>query len=295
VLRERLKQKRILVAPGTFDPVTALMAEGKGFEAVYISGAALANSLGMPDLGLVTLSESVNHAKRIASTVQIPVIADADTGFGKGINVMRTVREFEDAGVAAIHIEDQLVPKRCGHLPGKTLVPADEMAEKVAAAAEARRDPDFMIIARTDARNVSGLEDAIGRANLYAEAGADMIFPEALESRQEFDAFAKRVKAPLMANMTEFGRTPYIRASEFERMGYRLVIFPMTSFRVMLKAVSEAFETLMKEGTQEGLLERMMTREEFYHMIDYWRYEKLDDEIASRVSKLLKPKASQTS
>ncbi len=294
VLRDRLNASRILVAPGVFDPITALLAERKGFEAVYMSGAALSNSLALPDLGLVTLSESVAHAKRMTRAIHIPIIADVDTGFGEAINVMRTLREFEDAGVAAIHIEDQVVPKRCGHLAGKTLVEAEEMAKKLTAAVEARKDPDFMIIARTDARHVVGLEEAIDRASVYVDAGADMIFPEALESLEEFRAFAKVVKVPLMANMTEFGKTPYISVADFERIGYRFVIFPMTAFRVMLKAVKDTFEELKASGTQKKLLDRMMSRNEFYEMIDYSNYEKLDRDISDRVGAMKRKTSSST-
>jgi len=293
-LRERLRQPRILIAPGAVNPVVALMAERKGFEAVYMSGAALANSLALPDLGLVTLSESVSHARHLTRAVHVPVIADVDTGFGEAINVMRTVTEFEDAGVAAIHIEDQVMPKRCGHLAGKTLMDVDEMTKKLIAAVEARKDPDFMIIARTDARSVLGLEDAIERAKLYVEAGADMIFPEALESLDEFETFAKAVKAPLMVNMTEFGKTPYISAADFERIGYKLVIFPMTAFRIMLRSVSDALDELKDAGTQKKLLDRMMSRNEFYDMIDYWRHERLDGEISKKAGRVRKSGLSKT-
>lgn len=288
LLRRLLNRPEILIVPGAFDPVTALMAEKKGFEAVYMSGAALANSFGLPDLGLVSLAESVAHARRIARAINIPLIVDADTGFGEAINAMRAVVEFEEAGVAAIHIEDQVSPKRCGHLSGKSLIEAEEMAKKIRAAVEARSDPDFTIIARTDARHVTGLKDAIERAKLYVEAGADMIFPEALESLDEFATFAKNIDAPLMANMTEFGKTPYLSGREFQRLGYKLVIFPMTGFRAMLRTVSDTFDELKAKGTQKELLKKLMSRDEFYQLIGYWDYEKRDREIAERISRMMR-------
>ncbi len=276
----RLIKKGTVVMPGVFNASLAMLIEKCGFDGVYISGAGLSASLGYPDIGLLTMSEMVQQARYIADAVHIPVIADADTGYGEPLNVRRTVIEFEKAGVAGIHIEDQRLPKRCGHLPGKELITPEAMAQKIASAVEARRDPDFLIIARTDARGVNGLEDAIKRAHRYIEAGADMIFPEALESVDEFRRVAKEVKAPLMANMTEFGKTPYINVAEFEEMGYYIVIFPMTPFRVMMKGAEEVLMELKDKGSAERFLQRMQTREELYELLRYRDYEKMDKRIA---------------
>ncbi len=286
VLRELLKKPGIIVAPGVFNPATALLVEKMGFKAAYLSGAALTGSLAMPDLGIITLSELVEMTRYITRVARIPLIVDADTGFGEAINVVRTVRELEEAGAAAVQIEDQVLPKKCGHLAGKQLIPPEEMAKKIRAAVEARRH--ILVIARTDARGVEGLEAAIERAQLYLEAGADIIFPEALESEEEFAEFARRVKAPLLANMTEFGRTPYITVKRFEELGYKIVIFPVTLFRVAMGAMREALKVLKEHGTQKPLLDKMMTRQEFYELIGYYEYEKRDTEIARKVEELVR-------
>ncbi|MFP3313132.1 MAG: methylisocitrate lyase [Thermocladium sp.] len=283
--RERLNKDGIIIAPGVFLPITAIMAAEEGFEAMYFGGAAFSNMLGLPDLGVFTLTEMATQVSYISSTVDIPLIVDADTGFGETINVARTVRTMEDAGAAAIHIEDQEFPKKCGHLSGKRVVSMDEMIKKIRAAVDARRDENFIIIARTDARDVNGLDDAIERANAYVEAGADMIFPESLHDEEEFRTVAQRVKAPLLANMTEFGKTPYITAKRFEELGYKVVIFPVTTFRYAMGAVRKALRTLKNEGTQKSLLGDMMSREEIYQLIGYWDYEKWDRDIAEKASK----------
>ncbi|CEK19064.1 methylisocitrate lyase [Chthonomonas calidirosea] len=280
LLRARL-QKGLLVLPGVFNAITALLAEQVGFEALYLSGAGVTNSLlGMPDIALITLTEMAQQARYVARAVKLPVIADADTGYGEVLNVARTVEEFEQAGLAGLHLEDQVAPKRCGHLDGKQVIPTEEMVKKIRAAVRARSDPSFFLIARTDARSVNGLEDAIARAKRYLDAGADAIFPESLQSRAEFETFAKAVSAPLLANMTEFGKTPYLRAQEFAEMGYIMVIFPMTAFRVMMHAAREALRTLKETGTQQSLLDRMQTRKELYELLRYADYERLDREIA---------------
>lgn len=259
-----------VVLPGAFNALTARAIERAGFEAIYLSGASLANGLlGVPDIGLTTLSEATLHATRCACVTKIPIISDADTGFGGPENVARTVEEFERAGLSGLHLEDQEFPKRCGHLSGKSLVPTSEFCEKIAAAARARRDPDFLIIARTDARGVTSYDDAVARAHQYLRAGADAIFPEALQAREEFARFAKDVPAPLLANMTEFGTTPYTPVTEFAAMGYKLVIFPVTLMRVAMKAVGQALAELRQTGTQVGFLERMQTRQELYDLLDY--------------------------
>lgn len=270
IFRQLLK-KGTVVAPGTFNAATALLIEKIGFDAVYISGAGLSNGMaGIPDIGLLTMIEVVQQAGYIANAVTIPAIADADTGFGDLQNVVRTVRAFESAGVAGIHIEDQEFPKRCGHLAGKRVIPLEEMVEKIRTAWNARENPDFMIIVRTDSRAIEGLQGSIERSKKYIDAGADAIFPEALESKEEFEIFAKEVKGiALMANMTEFGKTPYISAGEFEDMGYSIVIFPLTTFRIAMKAMEEALIELKKTGTQKKFLDRMQTREELYKLLQY--------------------------
>jgi methylisocitrate lyase len=268
-LRAALREHTV-VMPGAFNALTARAIEQAGFEAIYLSGAALANSLvGVPDVGLTTLSEAVYHATRCAAVTTVPIISDADTGFGGPENAARTVEEFERAGLSGLHLEDQEFPKRCGHLSGKRLVPESEFCEKLAAAAAAKRDPDFLLIARTDARGVTSYDDAVARAHAYLRAGADMIFPEALEGREELARFARDVQAPLLANMTEFGRTPYLSVAECAALGYRIVIFPVTLQRVAMKAVIDALHTLKAEGTQRGLLDRMQTRQELYELLGY--------------------------
>jgi methylisocitrate lyase len=266
--------------PGVFNAATALLAERAGFEALYISGAGIANGVaGVPDIGLLTMDEVVRQAGYIADAVSLPCLCDADTGFGEPLNVHRTVQAFERAGVIGAHIEDQQAPKRCGHLSGKSLIAPDHMAEKVSAAAAARQDPDFLIVARTDARGVTGFDDAVARAHAYLKAGADAIFPEALSSREEFAEFARQVKAPLLANMTEFGKSPYLSVEDFAGMGYALVIFPMAAFRVAMKAVEQAYAELKATGTQQGFVGRMQTRQELYDLVRYQDYEALDRSV----------------
>jgi len=286
-LRDLIAKRDIIVAPGVFDPISALLAESVGFEALYLSGAALTGSLAMPDLGIITFSEVLDAVRRINEVVDLPLIVDTDTGFGEPLNVYRTVKELEEAGAAAVQIEDQVMPKKCGHLSGKSVVPPEEMVKKIMAAAEARRK-GMVIIARTDAREVEGLEAAIERAQLYVEAGADVIFPEALHSLEEFREFARRVKAPLLANMTEFGKTPYITVDEFREAGYKIVIFPVTTFRAAIKAIKDVLIELKQRGTQKHILDKLMTRQEFYELIGYYEYERRDSQLAERASKLLK-------
>ncbi|TAK07063.1 MAG: methylisocitrate lyase [Candidatus Manganitrophaceae bacterium] len=284
---KRLRQiieKRSIILPGAFNAFSAELIERAGFEAVYISGAGVANgAAGVPDIGLLSLTEVVTQAAYIARAVKIPAIADADTGFGEGMHLARAVETFEAAGVAGIQIEDQEFPKRCGHLPGKRLIPAKEMAQKIEAAIRARRDPDFVIVARTDARGVTDLRDAVDRARRYVDAGADVIFPEALESAEEFLRFAEKVKSPLLANMTEFGKSPLLSAEDLSKMGYRLILFPMTLFRTAARAMEEMLAVLKKEGTARGLLGQMQTRRELYEVIRYADYERLDQQLASSV------------
>lgn len=262
--------------PGVFCPLVAKLAERIGFRAVYLSGGALSAATGVPDIGLLTLTEFVDEARRIARATPLPLLCDADTGFGEALNVERTVREFEAAGAAGIHLEDQEMPKRCGHLTGKSLVPAEAMAAKIRAATAARRDPDFVLIARTDARSVSGFDDAVHRAHLYLEAGADAIFPEAMESAEEFARFAREVPAPLLANMTEFGRGPLLDAAALGDMGYKLVLYPLTAFRVAMKAAHDTLAHLHRAGHQRESVPNMLTRAELYDLLGYTTYEARD-------------------
>lgn len=269
--RELLAEPGIVVAPGAYDAITARVIASHGFPAVYMTGAGTVNAhLGIPDIALGTLTEFVENATRIADVVDQPVICDADTGFGNALNVMRTVQAFERAGVAGVHLEDQESPKRCGHLDGKRIVPVEEMEGKIRAACDARRDDDFVIIARVDAAAVEGVSAAIDRAGRYAEAGADVIFTEALTTPDEFGTFgAAGLGVPLLANMTEFGKTPYLTVEQFEDLGFDVVIFPMLAFRMMLGAVDTAMAELASSGTQSNLVNRMMTRDELYELIDY--------------------------
>lgn len=262
--------------PGVFNPLIARLAERAGFQAVYLSGAALSASLGLPDVGLVTLTEFVAAAKAIMDTTTLPLICDADTGFGEALNVERTVQQFERAGVAGIHLEDQEMPKRCGHLSGKELVPSEVMEAKIRAAAAARSDSSFMIIARTDARHVNGFADAVERSIRYRAAGADVIFPEALESESEFAKFAKECPGLLLANMTEFGKSPNLDAKTLGDMGYRLILFPVTSLRIALKAVEQLFDGIIKSGHQRDFMNKMMTRADLYELLGYTEYEERD-------------------
>jgi len=269
LLRRAIEQGCVMM-PGAFNAATARLVERAGFPAVYVSGAGLANATaGVPDIGLLTLTEVAQLAGYIAEAVRIPALADADTGFGGADNVARTVRAFERAGLAGMHLEDQAFPKRCGHLTGKELVPLEEMTRRITAAAHARRDGDFLLVARTDARSVEGLDAAVRRARKYLQAGADAVFPEALESAQEFREFARRVRAPLLANMTEFGRSPLLSARQLAAMGYRMVIFPLTAFRVSMNAAERCLRDLKRRGTQRSWLDQMQTRQELYDLLGY--------------------------
>ena len=288
LLREELAKPGIVAVPGVFNAVSALLAQQLGFKAVYVSGAAVTASMALPDLGLITLDEMVKATKYIVDAVDIPVVVDIDTGYGEALNVMRAVREFESIGAAAIQIEDQVLPKKCGHLSGKALIPPEEMMKKIRAAIEARRNPDFVIIARTDAVGVTGFEDAVERAKLYLEAGADVIFPEALRSEEEFREFARRVKAPLLANMTEFGVSPLISAKKLEEYGYKFVIYPVTALRVALYFVREVYKSIRDQGTQAAWVDKMLTRRELYDLIKYYDYENIDNKIAREIDDLYK-------
>lgn len=272
-----LVEEDVVMIPGAFNALVSIAVREAGFGACYISGGATANVAGTPDIGLLTLTEVARTIREIADASGIPVIADADTGYGEVECAVRTVVEYERAGAAALHVEDQVFPKRCGHLDGKELVPAEEFAEKIAEMVAARRSPDFMIIARTDARHVTGIEDAIDRANRYRAAGAEAIFPEGLQTEAEFEAFAEGSPGLLLANMTEFGKTPIIPAARFGELGYRMVIYPLSMMRLAMGEVVRGLRELRAAGSVEPMLDRMQTRKELYGLLDYvpgeeWRF-----------------------
>src|SRR5438309_228006 len=268
-LRELISKGAVMM-PGVPNASMARQVEQAGFEAVYVSGAGMANSTaGLPDIGLLPMEEVVKLAGYIAHAIRIPAIVDADTGFGEGEAVAQTIRELEKAGLAGCHIEDQEFPKRCGHLAGKAVVDLGMMVERIKAAVAARRDPDFLIIARTDARAAEGFDRAVERAGEYLAAGADAIFPEALQSADEFRDFAKEIDRPLLANMTEFGKSPLLSVKQLSDFGYRMVIFPMSAFRVALKASEAFFRGLKKTGIQSDWLDKMQTRQELYDLLEY--------------------------
>ncbi len=288
-----MMREGIVVMPGAFSALSALAAQKQGAKAVYLSGGAITNNLlGMPDIALTTLNEMSAVAAQACQVAPVPIICDADTGFGEVWNVTRTVIEMERAGLAGIHLEDQVSPKRCGHLDGKDVIPTSQMCSKLRAAVEAKRDASFMIIARTDARSTSpntlsnpkfdfpnpaGFEDAVERSKAYVDAGADAIFPEGLLSEAEFGAFREALPGvPLLANMTEFGKTPLIPAKRFEELGYEMVIFPVTALRVMLRAIEEFYADLLATGTQAAWIDRMRTRQELYETLDYADYTNKD-------------------
>jgi len=253
-LKKLLNRKQLLVAPGCFDGLSARLVQEAGFEAAYLSGGAIARSMGIPDIGLVTMSESIERAAQVVSAIQIPVIADADTGYGNAVNLVRSVREFERIGVAAIHIEDQITPKRCGHLDGKEVISRAEMEMKLKAALDTRTDPDFCIIARTDARGVHGLEDAIGRAQAFAKLGVDAIFVEAPQSESELAEIPKRLPdVPLLVNVFKGGKTPMLPIERLQQMGYRIAIYPSETQRAAIHAMRSVLTTLKREGTTESI------------------------------------------
>src|ERR1041385_5677202 len=265
-----LIRKGAVMLPGVPNAAMARQAERAGFDAVYISGAGMANATaGVPDIGLLTMTEVVTLAGYIANAVTVPAVVDADTGFGGAENVARTIHELEAAGLTGCHIEDQEFPKRCGHVTGKSLVDVDEMTGKIKAAAGARRDPDFMIIARTDARAVEDFARTVDRAQRYIKAGADAIFPEALQSEEEFRDFASEIDVPLLANMTEFGKSPLVSFEDLVGFGYRMVIFPQSAFRVSMKASEKFLQALKQSGTQKEWVSKMQTRQDLYELLDY--------------------------
>ncbi|MGG7569479.1 methylisocitrate lyase [Streptomyces sirii] len=277
--REQLASGRLLRMPGAVNPYSAKLIEEHGFESVYLSGAVLAAELCLPDIGLTASTEIAARAQQVTRVTDLPVLIDADTGFGAPVNAARTVQLFEDAGLAGLHLEDQISVKRCGHLDGKTLVTRDEMAQRIRAAADARRDDDFLLMARTDARGVEGLDAATERAKAYVDAGADAVFPEALADEAEFAAFREAVDVPLLANMTEFGKGPLLSTGALENLGYNIALYPVTFFRLAMGAVEEGLRTLAAEGSQESLLPRMQTRSRLYEVLGYEDYTAFDSAV----------------
>ena len=280
--RALLGRPEILQMPGAHNGLAALQARAAGFEALYLSGAGMSASMGLPDLGIITIEDVCFFIRQVSRSAGLPVLVDGDTGYGEVLNAMHMVRSFEDAGAAAVHLEDQVLPKKCGHLNDKKLAAPDDMAAKIAAAVEARRH--LHIIARTDAVASEGMDGAVARALRYLDAGADAIFPEALYDREMFREFARRVPAPLLANMTEFGRTPFFTASEFEEMGYKMVIWPVSALRMAAKAQEELFAAIRSDGGTQNMLPRMQTRNELYATIGYHDYEALDASIVKTIT-----------
>jgi methylisocitrate lyase len=277
--RADLDSGRLLRLPGAFNPLSALLIEELGFEGIYISGAVLSADLGLPDIGLTTLTEVTRRGQEIARVTALPALLDADTGFGEPMNAARTIQSLEDAGIAACHIEDQINPKRCGQLEGKGVVPVEEMVRRIAAAVGARRDPDFVLCARTDSRALEGLDAAIDRAKAYIDAGADMVFPEALLNPFEYETFRKAVDVPMLANMTEFGQAELLTAETLASIGVNVVIYPVTLLRIAMGAVESGLRRILEDGTQQSLLPEMQTRTRLYELIDYAGYAGFDEGI----------------
>ncbi len=278
-LRDALASDRFLMLPGAFNPLSAKLVEAKGFGGVYLSGAVMAAELGLPDIGLTTLTEVTSRAREVARATTLPVLVDADTGFGEVVNVARTVELLEDAGVAGFHVEDQVNPKRCGHLDGKEVVDDATAVRRVATAVAARRDPDTVVVARTDVRGVASLEAAIERSRALVDAGADVLFPEALQSLSEYEAFRDAVDVPILANVTEFGKNRLFSVDELRSAGVSLAIYPVSLLRLAMGAADRALDTLLAEGTLEAHVPQMQTRAELYELLEYASYNALDASI----------------
>ncbi|HEY3516500.1 MAG TPA: methylisocitrate lyase [Gammaproteobacteria bacterium] len=281
--RQLVAKKRPLQVPGAVNAYCALLAERAGFEALYLSGAGVANaSFGLPDLGITTLGDVLEDARRVTAATDLPLLVDVDTGFGSAFNIARTVREMERAEVAAIHLEDQEQAKRCGHRPNKATVTVDEMCDRLKAAVDARRDGDFVIMARTDAFAREGREAAVDRAAAYVEAGADMIFAEALYTLDDYAGFTRAIGVPVLANLTEFGLTPQFTVAELAKTGVKIVLYPLSAFRAMSRAALDVYETIRRDGTQRAVLDAMQTRDELYAVLDYHTYERKLDELFAK-------------
>ena len=274
-----LKSGKLQRFPGAFSPLVARLIEDIGFDGVYISGAVLSNDLAYPDIGLTTLSEVSTRGRQISRATNLPTLIDMDTGFGEAMSAARTITDLEDAGLSGCHIEDQVNPKRCGHLDNKTLVPAADMIRKIKACADAKRDSNFVIMARTDARASEGLDKAIDRAKAYVDAGANAIFPEAMKDEADFEAFRKALDVPLLANMTEFGKSKILDKSKLEDLGYNMVIYPVTTLRLAMYHVEESLRSIKDAGTQEHLLDKMQHRSRLYELVDYEAYNEFDKSV----------------
>jgi methylisocitrate lyase len=278
--RQALKNNQPLMVVGAINAYTAMLAQSAGHQALYLSGAGVANaSYGIPDLGITTLEDVLTDARRVCGACDLPLLVDIDTGWGGAFNISRTIKELEGAGVAAVHIEDQVAQKRCGHRPNKELVSCDEMVDRLKAAVDSKRDPDFFIMARTDAYANEGIEGAVERSSKYLEAGADGIFLEAVHSLDEYQALREKISAPILANITEFGKTPLFTAKELASVGVDIMLFPLSAFRAMSKSAEHVYNVIAQQGTQQDLLGTMQTRDELYEQLDYHSYEKTLDDL----------------
>jgi methylisocitrate lyase len=277
--RKALASGKLLQFPGAFNPLCAQLIERKGFDGVYISGAVMSADLCLPDIGMSTLTEFADRGQQIARVTDLPTIIDIDTGFGEPMSAARSVRTMEEAGISACHIEDQVMPKRCGHLDGKEVVDVSAMVQRVRAAADAKRDPNFILIARSDARAVEGLDKSIDRMKAYVEAGADMIFPEAMKDEKEFEAVRKAIKVPILANMTEFGKSRLLNKKELEALGFNLVIYPVTTLRLAMYGAEKGLDAILKDGDQNGVLEIMQHRRDLYDLLRYHDYNQFDQTL----------------
>jgi methylisocitrate lyase len=277
--RAGLTSGRLLRFPGAFNPLSAMLIARHRFEGVYVSGAVISADLGLPDIGLTTASEVAGRAQQIARVIPLPALVDADTGFGEPMNAARTVQLLEDAGVAGLHVEDQVNPKRCGHLDGKDVVDRGTAVRRIKAAVAARRDPAFVIAARTDAAAVNGMDDAIDRARAYADAGADLIFPEAMTGERDFERLRAAIDVPILANMTEFGKSPLLTVQTLENLGVNVVIYPVTLLRLAMHAADAGLAAIAGTGTQEGLLDQMQHRRDLYDLLDYQAYNTFDASV----------------
>ena len=276
---KQLKSGKLLRFPGAYNPLVAKLIEQIGYDGVYVSGGVMANDLGFPDIGLTTMNDVANRSYQIARVTNLPTIIDIDTGFGEAMNVSRTIQTIETLGISGCHLEDQTNPKRCGHLDNKELVPTTEMVKKIRAAVDARVDKNFLIIARTDANAVEGLDKTIARCKAYVDAGADMIFPEAMKDEKEFERMRKELKCYLLANMTEFGKSKLLTKEELENLGYNLVIYPVTTQRLAMKNVEDGLRQIFEEGHQNNVIDKMQTRKRLYEVVDYEKYGEFDQSI----------------
>ena len=275
----KLKTGNLLRFPGAYNALVAKLIEEIGYDGVYVSGGVMANDLGMPDIGLTTLHDVSNKSHQIARATNLPTVIDIDTGFGEAMNVSRTIETIEGLGISGCHIEDQMNPKRCGHLDNKDLVPTEEMVKKIKAAVKAKKDANFQVIARTDANAVEGLEKTIARAQAYVDAGADIIFPEALKDEKEFEEFRKKIKTYLLSNMTEFGKSKLLTKEQLENLGYNIVIYPVTTQRLALKNVEDGLKQIFEEGHQNNVIDKMQTRKRLYELVDYEKYGEFDQSV----------------